>query len=29
VPENEFEETMNKGRAMLKAIGLAGRGLLP
>jgi len=29
VPDNEFEETMNKGRAMLKAIGLAGRGLLP
>jgi anthranilate synthase component 1 len=29
VPDNEFEETMSKGRAMLKAIGLAGRGLLP
>ena len=29
VPESEFEETMNKGRAMLKAIGLAGKGLLP
>jgi anthranilate synthase component 1 len=29
IPENEFEETMSKGRAMLKAIGLAGRGLLP
>jgi anthranilate synthase component 1 len=29
VPENEFEETMSKGKAMLKAIGLAGRGLLP
>ncbi len=29
VPEKEFEETMNKGKAMLKAIGLAGRGLLP
>ncbi len=27
VPENEFEETMNKGRALLKAIEVAERGL--
>ncbi len=28
VPENEFQETMNKGKALLKAIELAERGLL-
>ncbi len=28
VPENEFEETMNKGRALLKAIELAEKGLI-
>ena len=28
VPENEFEETMNKGRALLKAIELAEKGLV-
>ena len=27
-PENEFEETMNKGRALLKAIELAEKGLV-
>jgi anthranilate synthase component 1 len=27
VPEKEFEETMNKGKALLKAIDLAERGL--
>lgn len=28
VPEKEFEETMNKGRAMLKAVELAEKGLV-
>jgi anthranilate synthase component 1 len=28
VPENEFEETMNKGKALLKAIELAEKGLV-
>jgi anthranilate synthase component 1 len=28
IPENEFEETMNKGRALLKAIELAEKGLI-
>lgn len=28
VPENEFEETMNKGKALLKAIELAEKGLI-
>ncbi|MZH42655.1 MAG: anthranilate synthase component I, partial [Nitrospinae bacterium] len=28
VPENEFEETMNKGRALLKAIEMAEKGWL-
>ena len=28
VPENEFEETMSKGRALLKAIELAEKGLV-
>ena len=27
VPDNEFEETMNKGKALLKAIELSERGL--
>jgi len=28
VPEKEFEETMSKGRALLKAIELAEKGLV-
>ncbi|MBT5763355.1 MAG: anthranilate synthase component I, partial [Nitrospina sp.] len=28
MPENEFEETMNKGRALLKAIEVAEKGLV-
>jgi anthranilate synthase component 1 len=28
VPQNEFEETMNKGRALLKAIEMAEKGLV-
>ena len=28
IPENEFEETMNKGKALLKAIELAEKGLV-
>lgn len=29
IPEKEFEETMNKGKALLKAVELAERGLVP
>jgi anthranilate synthase component 1 len=28
VPETEFEETMNKGRALLKALEMAEKGLV-